>query len=274
MADAPGILFDSLLALMDRLRSPEGCPWDREQTHQSLKPCLIEEAYEVLDAIDRDSTESLVEELGDLLLQVVFHCQVASERGEFTAADVLRRLNGKLVHRHPHVFGDGHVADAQDALAQWERLKGEEAAAAGRQRSALEGVPPTLPALLRAQRLQVKAGRVGFDWADWRGARAKVSEELGEVDRAAASGEAGAIREELGDLLFALVNVARLLGVDAEDALRGASDKFTRRFTQIERDLRAEGRAPASASAEELDRAWEAVKAREAGRAGGTGSPR
>lgn len=264
MADSPGVLFESLLSIMARLRSDRGCPWDREQTRESLKPYLIEEAYEVLDAIDRGATDGIVEELGDVLFQVVFHSQIARERGEFAMAELLRRLNDKMVRRHPHVFGDAAVADASEALAQWERLKQDEPGAGGGPRSALDGVPNTLPALLRAQRLQVKAGRVGFDWTEWRGAWAKVREEVAELDESIAAADAGRIREELGDLLFSIVNVARLLEVDAEDSLRQAAEKFTRRFKEVEADMRAEGRAVRDASPQDLDERWQQVKAREA----------
>jgi len=263
MADSPGPLFESLLSVMGRLRAEGGCPWDREQTRESLKPYLIEEAYEALDAIDGGQTDHILEELGDVLFQVVFHCQVASERGEFTMADLLRRLTDKMIRRHPHVFADGAVADAEAALAQWERIKRAEGKADGSPRSALDGVPGTLPALLRAQRLQVKAGRVGFDWNDWAQAWTKVREEIAELDAEVSRAEAGPVREELGDLLFSLVNVARLLGVDAEDTLRQAAEKFTRRFKEVEAVMRAEGRAVNEASPEDLDRRWEEVKARE-----------
>jgi len=265
MADSPGALLESLLSIMARLRGDGGCPWDREQTRESLKPYLIEETYEALDAIDRGVPDAIVEELGDVLFQVVFHCQVASEGGEFTMADLLRRLNDKMIRRHPHVFADGSVADASDALAQWERIKHGERGPDGAPRSALDGVPGTLPALLRAQRLQVKAGRVGFDWTRWGDAWAKVREELAELDQSVAAGDGGRIREELGDLLFSMVNVARLLGMDAEDSLRQAAEKFTRRFKEVESDMRAEGRAVRDASPQDLDERWERVKAREAG---------
>ncbi len=267
MADSPGALFESLLSIMARLRGDGGCPWDREQTRESLKPYLIEETYEALDAIDRGAPDPILEELGDVLFQVVFHCQVASEAGEFTMADLLRRLNEKMIRRHPHVFADGSVADASDALAQWERIKQGERGPDGAPRSALDGVPGALPALLRAQRLQVKAGRVGFDWTHWADAWAKVREEIAELDQSVASGDGGQIREELGDLLFSMVNVARLLGMDAEDSLRQAAEKFTRRFKEVEADMRAEGRAVRDASPQDLDERWERVKARETGAA-------
>jgi tetrapyrrole methylase family protein / MazG family protein len=263
MLNSAGGRFDSLLALMARLRGIGGCPWDREQTRTSLKPYLLEEAYEVLHAIDENSRDHLVEELGDLLFQVVFHCQIGSEQGEFTMADVLDRLSDKMVRRHPHVFADRVVADAREALAQWERIKHEEGDGAGGPRSALDGVPPILPALLRAQRLQVKAGRVGFDWTSWRDAWAKVREEMGELEDILEGGDASRISEELGDVLFSMVNVARLRGVDAEDCLRQAAGKFTRRFREVEAQMNAAGRRVSEASAEDLDRAWEAVKARE-----------
>ena len=272
MADSAGALFDSLLSVMARLRGEGGCPWDREQTRESLKPYLIEEAYEALEAIDEGSTDHIMEELGDVLFQVVFHSQVASEQGEFSMADLLARLRDKMVRRHPHVFGDGAVSNAEEALSQWERIKRGERGPEGEPRSALEGVPRSLPALLRAQRLQVKAGRIGFDWPDWSGAWAKVREEVLELDRAAAEGNAGQVREELGDLLFSIVNAARLLDVDAEDCLKQAAEKFTRRFREVEAAMRATGRTVGEASLRELDQAWEGVKSREPGRETGSGS--
>jgi MazG family protein len=263
MADSAGTLFDSLLSIMSRLRSEGGCPWDREQTRESLKPYLIEEAYEALEALDRGSRDHVQEELGDLLFQVVFHAQLARESGEFTMADLLARLNEKMIRRHPHVFAGGQVADAAEALSQWERIKRGEGKPGAPSRSALDGVPASLPALLRAQRLQVKAGRVGFDWPTWREAWAKVGEEMAELDHAAETGDAGRVREELGDLLFSIVNVARLLEVDAEDSLRQAAEKFTRRFREVEAEMSAAGRMVGDASLEELDRTWENVKSRE-----------
>ena len=263
MADAAGTRFVSLLALMARLRGQGGCPWDREQTRASLRPYLIEEAYEVVQAIDEGSNDHLVEELGDLLFQVVFHSQLGAETGEFTMDDVLDRLCAKMTRRHPHVFGDGVVADAQEALVQWERIKHDEAAGNGRVGSALDGVPASLPALLRAQRLQTKASRVGFDWTRWQDAWAKVKEEVGELQQAMDAGEQARVEDEFGDLLFSMVNVARLRGMDAEDCLRRAGEKFTRRFGKVEAEMKAGGRTVTEASAEDLDRAWEAVKAQE-----------
>jgi len=272
MANSAADRFDSLLSLMARLRSEGGCPWDREQTRASLQPYLLEEAYEVLSAIDEGSTDHLVEELGDLLFQVVFHCQIASEQGEFTMTDVIARLTDKMTRRHPHVFGDQVVSDARQALQQWEQIKRDEGNADGRPRSALDGVPDTLPALLRSQRLQVKAGRVGFDWSEWRQAWAKVREEVDEVEASLDAGSSDQVNEEMGDLLFSLVNVARLRGIDAEGCLRQAAGKFTRRFKEVEAEMMAAGQSVSHASAEDLDRAWEGVKARERGQARGAGT--
>jgi tetrapyrrole methylase family protein/MazG family protein len=260
MADAAGTRFVSLLELMARLRGEGGCPWDREQTRTSLRPYLIEEAHEVVQAIDEGSRDHLVEELGDLLFQVVFHSQLGAEAGEFTMEDILDRVCDKMTRRHPHVFGDRPLADSREALAQWERIKQEET---GATRSALDGVPRSLPALLRAQRLQSKAARVGFDWTRWRDAWNKVGEEMREAEEALSTEDEGRVADELGDLLFSIVNVARLRGMDAEDCLRLASEKFTRRFEKMEAQMKAGGGTVTDASAEDLDRAWEAVKTAE-----------
>ena len=266
MADAAGTRFVSLLALMARLRGEGGCPWDREQTRASLKPYLIEEAYEVVQAIDEESRDHLVEELGDLLFQVVFHSQLGAEAGEFTMDDVIAELCAKMIRRHPHVFGDSVAADAEAALVQWERIKRAEAGDSPRPGSSLDGVPPSLPALLRAQRLQGKASSVGFDWSRWQDAWAKVEEEMGELREAMGRDDAVGVADEFGDVLFSMVNVARLRGMNAEDCLRRATEKFTRRFGKVEAEMKAGGRTVTEASAEDLDRAWEAVKAREGSR--------
>lgn len=263
MTQSPAALFDTLLDIMARLRGPDGCPWDREQTRASLKPFLIEEAYEVLEAIDAEDARALSEELGDLLFQVVFHARVAQERGEFTIQDVLRRLVDKMVSRHPHVFGDAAVATPGEALTQWEALKQREAAGSGRRRSVIDGVPRAMPSLVRAQRTQAKAARVGFDWPDPRAAWDKVREEIDEAAEVIAAGDPARIREELGDVLFSLVNVARLASIDAEDALHGATEKFRRRFTEMEADLIAQGKSVDSVPQGELERAWETAKAAE-----------
>jgi MazG family protein len=263
MTQSPGALFERLLDIMHRLRGPSGCPWDREQTPTSLKPYLIEEAYEVLEAIESGQAEALREELGDLLFQVVFHAEVGAERGEFTMADLLAHLIDKMVTRHPHVFGDADVQTPRQALAQWEAIKQREAETRGRRRSVIDGVPRALPALLRAQRVQSKAARVNFDWPDAGAAWAKVEEETREAAAALTEGQRERLQEELGDVLFSVVNVARLSAIDAEDALQRAIEKFRRRFTTMESELIARGTSVASVSSEELERSWEAVKARE-----------
>ncbi|MBI3635596.1 MAG: nucleoside triphosphate pyrophosphohydrolase [Candidatus Rokubacteria bacterium] len=266
MTDFPGALFERLLDIMARLRGPGGCPWDRDQTRVSLKPFLIEEAYEVLEAIEADDAGALREELGDLLFQTVFHARIAEERGEFVMTDVLRHLVDKMVTRHPHVFGDADVATPDEALRQWEAIKQREAADKGRRRSVIAGVPRALPALIRAQRLQSKAARVHFDWPDARAAWEKVREEMQEAGEVLATGDRARIEDELGDVLFSVVNVARLSGVDAEDALGRTIAKFQRRFTGMEDDLLVQGKSVSAASQEELERSWEAAKARERAR--------
>ena len=263
MTQSPAALFDTLLDIMARLRGPGGCPWDREQTRASLKPFLIEESYEVLEAIDGDDPRAVSEELGDLLFQVVFHARIAEERGEFAMQDVLRGLVDKMVSRHPHVFGDAAAGTPGEALAQWEALKQREATPSGRRRSVIDGVPRAMPSLVRAQRTQAKAARVGFDWPDARAAWEKVREEIDEAAEAIAADDAARIRDELGDVLFSLVNVARLASIDAEDALHGATEKFRRRFTEMEADLIAQGKSVESVPQAELERAWEAAKAAE-----------
>jgi MazG family protein len=263
MTESPGVLFERLLDVMMRLRAPHGCPWDREQTRTSLKPYLIEEAYEVLEAIESGRSAPLREELGDLLFQVVFHARLAEELAEFTMADLLEQLIGKMVRRHPHVFGDASVGTAMEALAQWEAIKQREADDRGQRRSILDGVPRAMPALLRAQRVQSKASRVKFDWPDARAAWSKVEEEMRETGEAIASGDTLRIGEELGDALFSLVNVARLAKLDAEDVLNGAIEKFRRRFTEMEAELVARGTSVSAVTPDELEEAWEAAKAGE-----------
>lgn len=248
-----------LLKVVARLRGPKGCPWDRKQTLRSLRPGLLEETYELLEALDRRDPRRHAEELGDLLLQIVLHAQIRAEQGRFTFDQVARRVAEKLVRRHPHVFGRARVKGVRGVLQQWERLKAGE----GRGRtSVLDGLPPTLPALLRAQRVQIRAGRVGFDWKCLREVEAKVQEELAEWRRARRRRPSRAA-EELGDLLFAVVNLCRWSGVSAEDALRQATAKFERRFREVERRLQAAGRSPATCTARELDALWTSVKGRE-----------
>jgi nucleoside triphosphate diphosphatase len=263
MTQSPGVLFERLLEIMARLRGPGGCPWDREQTRISLKPFLLEEAYEVLEAIESGRSTALEEELGDLLFQVIFHAQIAAERHEFAIVDVLRRLIDKMISRHPHVFGDASVDTPDQALAQWETIKQREARDAGIPRSVVDGVPRALPSLIRAQRVTSKAARVNFDWPDARAAWHKVEEECREAAAALAGDDRTRIEEELGDVLFSVVNVARLASVDAEHALHGAIEKFRRRFTSMEGELRARGKSVGGVSQQELEQSWEAIKAQE-----------
>ena len=264
MTESPDVLFERLLEIMARLRGPDGCPWDRAQTRTSLKPFLIEEAYEVLEAIEAEDPAGLREELGDLLFQVVFHARLGEEEGTFTTAELLEGLIEKMVSRHPHVFGQASVGTPGEALAQWEAIKGRQARESGRSRSVVDGVPRALPSLVRAQRIQSKAARVHFDWPDARAAWEKVEEETREAAAALGGADRGRLEEELGDVLFSLVNVARLAEVDAEDALRRAVDKFHRRFTEMEADLATRGLTIEAAGPEEMERAWAAAKAQEA----------
>jgi ATP diphosphatase len=253
--------IERLLEIMDRLRDPaRGCQWDREQEFRTIAPHTIEEAYEVADAIERGDLPALRDELGDLLFQVVFHSRLASERGAFRFDEVVDAICAKLVRRHPHVFGDAVVADAADQSRAWERMKREERSARG-DAGALADVPVALPALTRARKLGARAADAGFDWPDAAGPRAKVDEELAELDRAAAGGEPQAREAELGDLLFSVVNLARHLQIDPEAALRGANERFVRRYRHVERDLERLGQAAGSAPPELLDRLWAAAKA-------------
>src|SRR5512141_1456360 len=232
---------ERLLSIMERLRGPGGCPWDREQTLKTLRPYVLEETYEVLEAIDAGDPREHCEELGDLLLQIVFQAQLTQEAGQFSFADVAQAISDKLVSRHPHVFGDSDVKDAEGVLKQWAALKREEKKAKGGGKSVLEGVPREMPALARADRLTEKASRIGFDWPDPAGARAKIDEELRELDEALASGDRAAMEHELGDALFALANLARKLSIAPEEALRGTIRRFIERFQHVERRLAQSG---------------------------------
>ncbi|HEX8909674.1 MAG TPA: nucleoside triphosphate pyrophosphohydrolase [Anaeromyxobacteraceae bacterium] len=260
----PADAIERLLTIMARLRAPDGCPWDREQTMSSLRPYLLEETYEVLEAIDAGDPREHCEELGDLLLQIVFQAQLAGEAGQFGFADVAEAISNKLVFRHPHVFGDVNVKDAEGVLKQWAALKRQEKAAKGKGRSVLEGVPREMPALARADRLTEKASRIGFDWPDARGARAKVEEELRELDEAVESGDRGAVEHELGDVLFAAANLARKLSVAPEEALRAAVGRFIERFEHVERGLERAGVDHGQATLEQMDELWNEAKALEA----------
>jgi tetrapyrrole methylase family protein/MazG family protein len=263
MADARALeTFARLVDMMARLRGPDGCPWDREQTPESLRPYILEEAYEVLDAIERGDAASVRDELGDLLLQVVFQAQLASESDRFTIADVAQAIADKLERRHPHVFGSVQVDGADDVVRNWRRIKAEERRAAGDD-ALFAGVPAALPALARAQQLGERAAQAGLDWEDARGALAKVREELAEIEGALAAGDAAAAGRELGDLLLAVTSVARHLEVPAELALRGAADRFVARARRVEASARAAGRALDQLTPEEIDRLWQAAKADE-----------
>lgn len=253
--------FEELVQLMTRLRSANGCPWDREQTLQSLKPFIVEESYEVIDAIDRDDRQALAEELGDFLLQAVFVAEIAREEGSFDIYDAVTLLHDKLVRRHPHVFGDVKANDAEQVLVNWEKLKNEERKAENK--SVLAGVPQSLPALLKASRLTEKAARVGFDWRRAEDVFEKIDEEVGELREAVAGGTAANIHDEIGDLLFTIANIARKLDVNAEEALQSANRKFMRRFTVMETKVRESGRNLDQLTLEQMDALWDEAKAGE-----------
>lgn len=254
--------MERLRAIMHRLRAPGGCPWDAEQTHASLVSNLIEETYETVDTIRREDWKHLEEELGDLLLQVVFHSELAEEAGRHTLDDVARGICDKLVRRHPHVFAEGEARDTEAVLGRWEEIKRAEKGASDE--AYLHGVGKGLPALLRSAKLQKKAGKVGFDWPDVAGVLAKIEEELGEVRAEVelhVGGEAtAALEEEVGDLLFAVVNLARKLGLDPEVALEGTNVKFEDRFASMESALRADGLSLEEASLEQMEERWQAAK--------------
>lgn len=256
--------FEELVQVMKTLHAPGGCPWDREQTHTSLKPYFVEEVYEALDAIDSGSDEHLKEELGDVLLQVVFHAEIADKEGRFTIDDVVRGIVEKLKRRHPHVFGDTTVGNSGEVLKNWEQIKRKEKREKkGGEGSVLDGLPRDLPALMKARRIQEKVSRVGFDWEKTEQVMNKVDEELGELKEARMLNDQAKIEEELGDLLFAIANLARFVSVCPEDALRKTIDKFQRRFRYIERELPKHGRKLGEATLEEMDALWEEVKRKE-----------
>ncbi len=252
-------VFQGLVDIMAKLRGPHGCPWDKEQTRQSLKPFLVEETYEVLEAIDERSPEKIKEELGDLLFQIIFHARVAEEKGEFGIGDVLSGITEKMIRRHPHVFGDKELKTSQEVLIDWEQTKKSEKGCRDR-KSILEGVPRELPALIRAHRLQERAARVGFDWDKISDVSAKLDEEVAEFKRTLSSGGTDEIEEELGDIFFVLVNIARFVGVNPEDALRKTISKFISRFKYVEERAAGEGRELADMTLGEMDRLWEQAK--------------
>lgn len=274
LAEQTGGTFPRLVELMQRLLAPDGCPWDREQSFATLRRYVLEEACEVIDAIDGGDRKEHCAELGDLMLQVVFQAELARAEGAFGPDDVVAAICEKLVRRHPHVFADASVENVDEVLQNWERIKAAERAGSRKGQGVLSGVARSLPALTRAQRVGEKVARVGFDWPDARGSRAKVEEELGELDQALASGDADKAEEELGDVLFALVNLARHAGVDAEGALRRTIDKFTRRFDHVERRvIERHGGWPTTAAEdritlEEMDGYWDEAKRAEISGAG------
>lgn len=245
--------FDRLVSIMETLR--QKCPWDREQTHQSLKTYALEEVYEVLESIDNEDDQNLQEELGDLLIQIIFHSIIAREREKFSLENVVEKVSEKLVHRHPHVFSDTKVKDSTEVLHNWELLKKQE-----NKKSQFANVPITLPALLKAYRIQNKAALVGFDWPDISGVWVKIEEEINELKEGIESQKKEHIQEELGDLLFSIVNLSRFLKVDPEDALRRTTDKFIRRFHFIEEELEKKGSSFKETTLEEMDKIWEKSK--------------
>lgn len=258
--------FDALVDIMARLRRPDGCPWDREQTHLSVKNNLLEEAYEVVEAIDEGDKDKLCEELGDLLMQVVFHTQIASEQGDFTMDDALQRINEKLVRRHPHVFGDRRAENTGESQQRWNEVKAAEREAKGlpaQPESLLRDLPPATAPLHQARQYQKDAAEVGFDWPDLDGVWAKIAEEEAELRAAAAGGDPAAVEAEVGDLLFAVVNLARRLGVRPDEALRGTNRRFRNRFRRLEASFGHARERLERASLDELEAAWQAAKAAE-----------
>ena len=253
--------FDELVQLMTTLRGPGGCPWDRKQTLPDLKPFVIEEAYEVVDAIDRDDRSSLVEELGDMLLEAVFIAEITREEGTFDIYDSITAIHDKLVRRHPHVFAGAQADDAEQVLVNWEKLKQDERKAENK--SVLAGVPQSMPALLKASRLTEKAARVGFDWRRTEDVFDKLDEEIAELREAVANGDAENIHEEIGDLLFTIANIARKVNVNAEEALQSTNRKFMRRFESMEARVRERDQNLDQLELEEMDRLWDEAKAAE-----------
>jgi tetrapyrrole methylase family protein/MazG family protein len=253
--------FRKLVDLMAALRGPEGCPWDRKQTPGSLKPFLVEECYEVIDALDEGNPDKVKEELGDLLFQILFHARIAQEQGHFSIDDVITAIHEKMTRRHPHVFGDEKLATDKEVLANWEEIKKKEKGHEDR-KSILEGVPKQLPSLLRAHRLQERAARVGFDWNHLNEALPKLDEEIAEFKQSLKEEDAGKIEEELGDLFFTLVNISRFLGVNPDEALRKTISKFIHRFRHIEEHAENAGRSLNDMTIDEMETLWQEAKSK------------
>jgi MazG family protein len=256
-----GERFEKLVDIMRALRAPDGCPWDREQTHASLRPFLLEETYEVLEAIESGTPHELCEELGDVLFEVVFMSHISEDAGDFTLADAIDAICDKLVRRHPHVFGDVVANDADQVLVNWEKLKQDERKAENK--SVLSGVPRSLPALLKAGRLTEKAARVGFDWRRTEDVFEKLDEETAELREAVASGDTAKMHDEIGDLLFTIANIARKVNVNPEEALQSTNRKFMRRFESMESRVRERDQNLDQLELEEMDRLWDEAKAAE-----------
>lgn len=256
--------FTRLVEIMARLRSPEGCPWDREQTFDTIKPYLLEETYEVMDAIDARDWDGLADELGDLLLQVVFFSQMAKEAGHFDVTDAIQAINSKLIRRHPHVFADGDAKTSDEVLRKWDEIKaGEKAASANasaKPKGLLAGVPRSVPALMEARQISSRAANAGFDWSNVEQVLEKLNEELAELDGARKTGSPEELQDEIGDLLFVIVNIARFLKVDPEQALRGTNSKFRQRFDFVEKGLEARGKSPREATLDEMEELWKDAK--------------
>lgn len=262
MKDDSGALFSQLRDIMNRLRAPGGCPWDRKQTYGSLRPHIIEEAYELVDAVDNGDIAGICEESGDLLLQVVFMGVIAEESGDFSLADIVRSISDKLIRRHPHVFGDVDVSDSDEVLRNWEQIKLNEKGGQDNGATVLSGVPKGLPPLVKAFRIQQKAASVGFDWdqSSQLPVFDKIDEEIEEVKTAMESEDRLSVEEEIGDVLFSIVNLARRLGVDPHLALERSNKKFIDRFGRIEQDLRDRNRSWTDTDLEELDSLWDRAK--------------
>jgi MazG family protein len=261
VSETCGQKFERLVQLMERLRAPDGCPWDREQTFDTIKPFTLEETYEVLDAIDRRDWSELSEELGDFLLQAVFYAQMAREAGHFSIADSLDAINRKLIRRHPHIFGDTEARTAEDVKRNWDDIKKDEHREKGRERlSRLDGIPRALPALAESSQISVKAAAAGFEWRDIEEVFAKLREELGELRAEQPGADPERLADELGDVLFTVVNIARWLKVDPEQALRRVNAKFRRRFAHVEAGVAARGRTLEESNIEEMESLWQEAK--------------